>query len=409
MKQLKIFLLTLLVILPFSLNAQWVPLGGSAGGDIMKLTVFNSNLYAGGTATLFRSTDFGINWTSVMPQLSYVWSIASSGSNIYCGVWAGGMGTPGGVYKSSNNGLNFSIVGLNNKNVSDLAADNQRILACAFVENGLFLSTDQGSSWNNIKGSLAYGIYYVGMTSSRIYAGSQGLHMTTNNGVNWTPVFMTDNLGSLSVTESVILVGTYSNGVYRSTNYGQTWTKTLNTTKRVNSLDQFGQYVFAGVDTGYFVSSDGGINFVDKYQGLGLSSISSTIVHNNYVYAANSNYYAQPVSIWKRPLSEVIGITNISSEIPEGFSLSQNYPNPFNPSTKIKFSIVSSPRGLGGDLVQLKIYDVMGREVQTLVNESLKPGTYEATFDGSNISSGIYFYKLMAGNYTATKKLTLLK
>jgi hypothetical protein len=70
---------------------------------------------------------------------------------------------------------------------------------------------------------------------------------------------------------------------------------------------------------------------------------------------------------------------------------------------------VSSPHGLGGDLVQLKIYDIMGREVQTLVNERLQPGTYELTFDGSNLTSGVYFYQLTSGNFKETKKLLLLK
>jgi hypothetical protein len=70
---------------------------------------------------------------------------------------------------------------------------------------------------------------------------------------------------------------------------------------------------------------------------------------------------------------------------------------------------VSSPHGLGGDLVQLKVFDIMGREISTLVNEQLAPGTYETTFDGSALSSGIYFYKLTSGSFSQTKKLTLLK
>jgi Secretion system C-terminal sorting domain len=94
------------------------------------------------------------------------------------------------------------------------------------------------------------------------------------------------------------------------------------------------------------------------------------------------------------------------------YVLYQNYPNPFNPTTKIKFTIpsVSSPRGVGGDLVQLKFYDITGREIQTLVNEPLNPGTYEKTFNGSNLSSGIYLYALSAnGKIMDCKKLVLIK
>jgi hypothetical protein len=98
--------------------------------------------------------------------------------------------------------------------------------------------------------------------------------------------------------------------------------------------------------------------------------------------------------------------------IPSKFGLSQNYPNPFNPSTKIEFKIPSwegygVSRGVG--LVSLRIYDITGREVQTLVNEELQPGTYEVTFDGSGLNSGVYFYKLTAGNFVQTRKMLLIK
>jgi len=101
---------------------------------------------------------------------------------------------------------------------------------------------------------------------------------------------------------------------------------------------------------------------------------------------------------------------------PDGFVLYQNYPNPFNPSTKIKFNIPQSPL-LGGDgrggLVTLKIYDVLGNEIATLVNQELSVGDYEVEFlpesSIKNPASGIYFYQLRAGEYTNTKKMILLR
>lgn len=89
--------------------------------------------------------------------------------------------------------------------------------------------------------------------------------------------------------------------------------------------------------------------------------------------------------------------------LPTVFALSQNYPNPFNPSTTIQFSISHS------QFVILKVYDNLGREVATLVNEEKLPGNYEVKFDGSNLPSGVYFYRLQAGNFSQTKKLLLLK
>jgi len=92
-----------------------------------------------------------------------------------------------------------------------------------------------------------------------------------------------------------------------------------------------------------------------------------------------------------------------SLSIPKEYKLAQNYPNPFNPSTTIKYSIPSS------EFITLKVFDVLGNEVETLVNEEKSAGSYEVNFNASNLASGIYFYTLQAGKFTETKKLILLK
>jgi hypothetical protein len=116
--------------------------------------------------------------------------------------------------------------------------------------------------------------------------------------------------------------------------------------------------------------------------------------------------------------TSLVGVNTISSEIPEHFSLSQNYPNPFNPITKIKFDIPTplnppfNQRGderSGGGFVRLTIYDVLGQEVTTLLNEQLQPGSYSVDWDASNYPSGVYFYKLETEIYSQTKKMVLIK
>lgn len=104
----------------------------------------------------------------------------------------------------------------------------------------------------------------------------------------------------------------------------------------------------------------------------------------------------------------VIGATAVSTQIPNSFELYQNYPNPFNPVTKIKFDIPNVGKRHASD-VRLTIYDALGREILTLVNEQLIPGTYEAQWDASNYPSGVYFYRLNAGDYSMTNKMILLK
>ena len=104
-------------------------------------------------------------------------------------------------------------------------------------------------------------------------------------------------------------------------------------------------------------------------------------------------------------------VEDSSNSFPSEFALLQNYPNPFNPSTKIKFTIGSViANGVKqSQLVTLKVYDVLGNEIVTLVNEEKQPGTYEAEFAGTDLPSGIYFYQLKAGNFIEVKKMVLLK
>ena len=102
---------------------------------------------------------------------------------------------------------------------------------------------------------------------------------------------------------------------------------------------------------------------------------------------------------------------------PKSFQLNQNYPNPFNPSTTISFSIPTSPfnpspyQGEGNRerLTSLIVYDILGSKIATLLNEEMNPGFYEVEFNGSNLSSGTYFYKLLTPNYSETKSMVLLK
>jgi len=99
-------------------------------------------------------------------------------------------------------------------------------------------------------------------------------------------------------------------------------------------------------------------------------------------------------------------INQISSEIPAEFRLRQNYPNPFNPDTKIRFEIPATGKN---NFVSIKIYDVTGREVSTLVDDNFSAGIYEADWDGAGYSSGVYFYKLVSGGYSEIKKMMLVK
>jgi hypothetical protein len=165
-------------------------------------------------------------------------------------------------------------------------------------------------------------------------------------------------------------------------------------------------------------NSNGVQQWVKRYNGSGNSydyPQSIAVDRSGNVYVTGGITVSGEYDYATIKYTQQIGIQNISTEIPSRFSLSQNYPNPFNPETKIKFDIPLS-RGVSegrGVLVRLVIYDILGKEIATLVNEQLKPGTYEvewsATCGGSNYPSGVYFYKLIANEFTETKKMVLIK
>jgi CubicO group peptidase (beta-lactamase class C family) len=127
------------------------------------------------------------------------------------------------------------------------------------------------------------------------------------------------------------------------------------------------------------------------------------------VVMSNSSIVVDPVGIdilrVLNPLPTIIGITNISGEIPEKFSLQQNYPNPFNPSTVIRYSLSEN------SFVTLKVYDVLGNEVAMLVNEKQNAGTYDYQFSAVKyqLASGVYYYKLFTDKFSQIKRMVLLK
>ena len=132
----------------------------------------------------------------------------------------------------------------------------------------------------------------------------------------------------------------------------------------------------------------------------------TTEIHNysftdRYVIAGSYNYRLKQVDYnGTSSYSEVI---NVDVTVPVQFELSQNYPNPFNPSTTINFSIPQS------SVVTLKVFNTLGQEVNTLINQNMESGVHSISFDASELNSGIYFYRLEAGQFSEVRKMTLIK
>jgi len=235
-----------------------------------------------------------------------------------------------------------------------------------------------------------------------------GLYLTTNNGVNWQlSLPINSTVWALASSGSYIYAGVDGSpyGIFKSSNYGTNWSQTSLNNVGVHALAVYGNFVFAGASNGVYVSSDNGTTWVQRNEGMGgnLYTISMCI-YNGFIFIGTSGQ-----GVWRRLLSELVGIKTISNEVPAEYELKQNYPNPFNPQTKIGFNIPSLLRR-GAGVVKLKVYDILGREMETLVNEQLQPGTYEVQWDGNKFASGVYFCRLTANNKIIdTKKMVIAK
>jgi photosystem II stability/assembly factor-like uncharacterized protein len=395
-------------------RSQWVQMSNGMGNNILinTFTALGNNIFVGTyNYGVFISSNNGLNWiSSSLPMSNF-----HASTKIASYVFFGSFDT---VFLSTDNGLSWHPAnnGLNNIQIWTLGANENNVFLSG-AGHGVFISTNYGGVWT-YSGLNPETIWSFTSIGNNIFAATDGggVFISTNNGGNWTQVnngLSNHFTTSLTVSGTNIFVGTWGNGVFISTNSGDSWNPVNNGLSNLNirSLISNGTNVFVGTEIplgndtgGIFLSTNNGLNWINKNQGFGtIPGIYTLCILNNFIFAGTEGS-----SVWRRNLSEIIGIQNVSTEIPREFMLYQNYPNPFNPTTKIKFDLRAGVRSQKSE-VKLVIYDIIGREIQTLVNELLQPGTYEVIFDGSNLPSGIYFYQLKAGEFIETKKLILLK
>ena len=235
---------------------------------------------------------------------------------------------------------------------------------------------------------------------------------TTNGGTTWTSESSgtTDNLYGVSFIDANngTIVGE-SGIILRTTNGGTNWTlQSSGTTNQLNGVS------FTDANTGTVI---GGIAFLDNYVGTILrttnggtnwtlqSSGTTSVLYGVFFIDANNGWTVGTNGTILRTTNG--GVTFVveekDDEAPAEFLLFQNYPNPFNSSTTINYSITQSV------LVTLKVYDVLGTELETLVNENKTVGTYDLNWNAAILPSGVYFYRIQAGEFAQTRKMILLK
>lgn len=386
--------------------------------NVYSLISSGCNIFAGTNYGVYITTNSGLCWSAVNEGLTnrhdLILSLTVSGTNLFAGTWIDG------VFLSTNNGSNWSAVnnGLINLFSRALESSGTNIFS-GFDGSGVFLSTNNSASWTSVNNGTNNNFRYVNFlkaSGQNLFAGTEGgLFLSTNNGSNWTLLnngLDTSWILSLTSMGTNIFVGA-GKGIYLSTNNGTSWTL-VNTelgNQYIQSLAVSGTILFAGTeDGGIYLSTNNGVNWVNKNQGFDtIPSVRSLLISNGYIFAGTDGR-----SVWRRSLSEITNTQNISAETPSKFSLNQNYPNPFNPTTKIRYEIpvkLSYPNApVGNRIVILKVFDALGREVETLVNEKQSPGIYEVTFTASRYPSGVYFYRLSLDNVQyGIRKMMLIR
>lgn len=346
------------------------------------------------TFCLYTSTDNGDSWllsdavVQLVDSFGYycgigcIWPksiIVSPEGNIILTILygAGGFGTSAtGFAISKDDGLTWPTPGPSVVGGNKFDFKNQQVITHGFKGGStsaggfIYLSLDYGTTWDFLGGDPLITVYALGL-------------FTNGNIIVGTPE------------------GWFSQGVYISDDLCNTWTQIANVNGKTGlSLSSGSEegFLVGTEDLGLFLFSDEGDSLGSKNEGLtNLNIHTLTLDNNGFVYAGTAN------GVWRRPLSEIVTSVENESIQPTEFRLSQNYPNPFNPSTKIKYSVPQISQ------VQIKVFDVLGNEIETLVNEEKSVGSYELTWNAKELPSGVYFYQLRAEEYIAVKKMILIK
>ena len=374
---------------------------------------------------ILRSTNSGSNWTVVSPSAVsnaefYSIDMINDNTGYICG-------NRSAVYRTTNGGVNWDSVTIPNmpsglilQKVDFVNAQTGWIFSRYATGNDstIFKTTNSGANWTKQKinatttGNTIYSACMLDENNGWLLSSRPRAWKTTNGGAVWDSTLLGDNYlaGALYDIKMInsqtgYCVGS-NNRVYRTTNGGATpWTNvsfsstTIITNYAVEVRNQQECVVMGTYGTGYY-TSNGGLTWSQKFLQSSISDIyGSYLSPNGILYAVTllDSYIFKNASIF------TTGINTVSENVPVTTRLRQNYPNPFNPNTVIRYqlSVVSD--------VVIKIYDVQGKELQTLVNETLNPGTYAVTFDGTGLTSGVYYYKLISGQFTETKRMVLIK
>jgi photosystem II stability/assembly factor-like uncharacterized protein len=345
----------------------------------------NTGYVAGGLTPSFPWTYFVIKTTNGGSS----WSVKYTSQNYHIGdIYftnqdTGFIGTlTGEIFKTTDGGDNWQFININTDvSLTEFCFTDDNNGWLIGSEGALYSTMDAGDSWlenDLLISNYLRGIDFVDEENGWI-VGNGGIILRTGEGT--VPVELTSL--NASVDDGKVIL---------------TWSTATEENNRGFEIERQASSKQLPVDNQWKV-----IGFVEGYgttsEKHNYTFTDNAVITGKYKYRLKQIDYNGAVEYSKEVEIEV-------NSLPLQFSLEQNYPNPFNPTTKIKYSIPSSA---GNELVTLKVYDILGNEVTTLVNEQQTPGRYEVIFNGKNKASGVYFYQLRAGSFNSIRKFVLLK
>jgi photosystem II stability/assembly factor-like uncharacterized protein len=416
-----------------TMTMTWQSKPGASGGflgDNLCPHPFNRNtIFTNFSGRTYVSRDRGETWAQVGVQISggstpHSFYVSPLDTNIWlCAIEASGGDR---ITRTTDYGQTWNtIISRAFSNYGEplqMDQNNPGVYYFGPDGGGFYKSTDNGASFTEISGNYPFRspcdilISYddpntIFLSDGTTGSGLADVFKSTNAGVNWTLKFSNPSSSEIPTMCNTIfqsktawLTNWPGGAIYKTSTSGDTWD--LNHT---NSFSGWGSDVskedpdvimsgsWSGNNTS--LSTDGGVNWITT-PGLNGSGGVMVMSERGYIIGqAGSSVYKLNIQY-----TVLTGVSeNTISSVPDDFKLSQNFPNPFNPSTRITYSLPKS-----GNVV-LKVYNELGKEVNTLVSAFKNAGTYEVTFNAEALTSGIYFYSLKADGFASTKKMLLIK
>lgn len=414
-----------------TVSYNWVSKPGASGNflgnNMCQHPTERNTLFIAFGNKVYRSLNKAEDWSPIGTQIPsgstpHSFFVSSIDTNI----WLVAMeSSPDKVYRTTNYGQSWTeVMSRNFSNYGqplEMDQNNPHVFYFAPDNGGFWKSSDDGATWTEISNNYPFrspcDIIVMHDSSKVVFvadgitgSGQAIIFKSINGGVNWTQVHTASSSEIPSMANSVFDQSTMwatewgGSNIYKSTDYGDTWA-----VDHTTGFSGWGSDVCREdpdvIVTGSWgaaatLSTNGGMTWTNISSGLNGHGGGILIPDRGYIVChQGSNVYKLNVNY--TVLTSVN--ENILTGVPVNFDLSQNYPNPFNPETKINYSIPNSGN------ISLKIYNELGKEIMTLFDGYKNAGTYEITFNGSELTSGIYFYRMETSGFVSTKKMLLIK